>query len=276
MAKRNQATVVRESDQLDARLRDYSALARVSGAVKTLHRRIGNWPIYAAVTGSALAMATSASASIITGTYVGGAGPHGGAVVQTNLPSVHYDLSFGLTHGAGVKDFIHLKADNPMHSHISVSGVPPAEIFSTRFFAPGTSGSGFPSFVRNFAFGNIISAGVGNHRKSALVAASAYSGKNYGAFLSGQPGYLGFAVKGTGTDFDYGWLKLEFFTNAQSKIALEALSFGVQTTSNESINAGDTGAPEPGTMALGILAAGAAGVMALRRRRKQAVEVTAV
>ena len=50
---------------LDSRLDAYFATLRSSALRKTLKRTVENWQIYAAVTGSAIAMATSASASII-------------------------------------------------------------------------------------------------------------------------------------------------------------------------------------------------------------------
>jgi uncharacterized protein (TIGR03437 family) len=50
---------------LDHRLDTYFATLRASSLKETLKRGAGNWQIYAAVTGSAMAMVTSASASII-------------------------------------------------------------------------------------------------------------------------------------------------------------------------------------------------------------------
>src|SRR5579859_7988436 len=50
---------------LDHRLEAYFATLRSSSLSKTLKRSMGNWQIYAAVSGSAMAMATGASASII-------------------------------------------------------------------------------------------------------------------------------------------------------------------------------------------------------------------
>ncbi len=53
--------------ELNARLGDYTASARLATAATTLRGRLANWPIYAAAAGSALAMSTSnASASIIS------------------------------------------------------------------------------------------------------------------------------------------------------------------------------------------------------------------
>src|SRR5579864_4995894 len=50
---------------LDHRLDAYFATLRSPSLREALKRRVGNWQIYAAVSGSALAMATGASASII-------------------------------------------------------------------------------------------------------------------------------------------------------------------------------------------------------------------
>src|ERR1035438_3566732 len=50
---------------LDHRLDGYFATLRSSSLRDAVKRSAGNWQIYAAVTGSAMAMATSASASII-------------------------------------------------------------------------------------------------------------------------------------------------------------------------------------------------------------------
>ena len=50
---------------LDNRLEGYFATLRSSSLTDALKRSAGNWQVYAAVTGSAMAMATSASASII-------------------------------------------------------------------------------------------------------------------------------------------------------------------------------------------------------------------
>jgi len=56
-------------EALDSRLSGYSAGTKVAAAARRLRNRTGNWPVYAAAAGSALAMTTSASASIISGVY---------------------------------------------------------------------------------------------------------------------------------------------------------------------------------------------------------------
>jgi len=51
--------------ELDHRLEAYFATVRSPSLREAIKRRAGNWQIYAAVTGSAMAMATGASASVI-------------------------------------------------------------------------------------------------------------------------------------------------------------------------------------------------------------------
>jgi len=50
---------------LDRRLEAYFATLRSGSVKEALKRGVGNWHVYAAVTGSAMAMVTNASASII-------------------------------------------------------------------------------------------------------------------------------------------------------------------------------------------------------------------
>jgi uncharacterized protein (TIGR03437 family) len=55
----------RKNSPLDSRLEDYFATLRSSSMKERLKRSVGSWQLYAAVTSSAMAMATNASASII-------------------------------------------------------------------------------------------------------------------------------------------------------------------------------------------------------------------
>jgi hypothetical protein len=267
MAKPNQKTATRNGGQLDARLNDYSAVTRISAAAKSVRSRVGNWPIYAAAAGSALAMATSASASIITGTYSGN-GPNGGASVQSHnhassikglfLGISHTTTTFAHGHIKMVPDEINIIARGGAFATLSVSGVAPV----VKIFEAATT-----SVARKFSAGSKIpgTAGVAGFNVKIVASVSGI----FGDFASGQPGYVGFSVNVGGGNADYGWLKLEFTDNSDHvPQILEALAFGVDTNPNESFEAGEV-APEPGTMALSLLAAGAVGVGALRRRRRQ-------
>jgi hypothetical protein len=232
--------------ELNARLGDYTAGARLATAATTLRGRLGNWPVYAAAVGSALAMSTNASADIINGQI-------SGAVVSP-AGSRHTFVEGVLLLGE-----INIKASSGnSFAALLVSGVAP------KAFIFDTTANG--SQAVNFALGSPIGGGTGKVTPNVLIANSTFNGARVGQFLSGVPGYAGLAFKVAG-GYDYGWLELEFFNNLNgAPTTLEALGFGVDTTPNEAILAGT---PEPGTMGLALLATGAYGVAALRRRRKQ-------
>jgi hypothetical protein len=245
-------------DMLDSRLNGYSAGTKVPAAMRRLRSRTGNWPVYAAAAGSALAMTTSASASIISGVY-SDTGPHGGVSVRpgpgglSSLATLsHLDPGPILIKAGSSSNF----------AALSVLAFGPMNIFVT-----GAS----QLSAKNFAAGSRISSAAGSFLQSARIVNASFSGSKYGRFHSGEPGYVGFAIELGGGNVDYGWLKLVFTAdpNTHRPQVLEALAWGIETTANQGIDAGATATatPEPGTMALGILAAGAAGVVALRRRR---------
>lgn len=252
-------------EALDFRLSGYSAGAKVAAAARRLRSRTGNWPVYAAAAGSALAMTTSASASIISGVYTG-TGPNGGVSVRP-LANGHSSVK-GLLFGLGE---INIKAQSGTNvfghfTNFSAEGILPLKIFE--------AGS-YGQYAKNFGFGGQISSAAGVLAASgARIARALFTSSSAGSFHPGQPGYVGFALDAGGGTANYGWLKLEFSFDPQTtQGVLEALGFGYETTAGKAIAAGDTGGtatPEPGTMALGILAAGAAGVVALRRRRQAA------
>jgi len=71
---------------------------------------------------------------------------------------------------------------------------------------------------------------------------------------------------------DLGWIQVKVFDrNADGyPDELEIVSWAYNNVPGAPIAAGETGVtPEPGTAALGLLAAGAAGLLAWRRRRAQ-------
>ena len=64
MAKRKQKMTERGGTRFDKRLEDYSALTRISTATGSPRSHSGQWAIYAAAVGSALAMGTNASPTL--------------------------------------------------------------------------------------------------------------------------------------------------------------------------------------------------------------------
>jgi hypothetical protein len=267
MRKRKGSAAVPEGGELKARLSAYSAVTH------SPHRRSGNWAIYAAATGSALAMATGASASIIS------AGTFAGATVEPQGPNHLNHTTGNYTNHSSIKglffglggDELNIRAKSGMvtslgtfallkpFAQLSVQGVSPVGIFVTG-----------GSLARNFAPGEKISNAPGHTAQNAAALNGFFTGADFGNFAPGVPGYVGMAFKTAGGHFDYGWLKLVFTSDPITKMPeiLTALSYGLNTSADEGINAGQT--PEPGTLALALLASGATGVMALRRRRRPA------
>lgn len=270
MARRSRQNAVQDAVQdnvqLDKRLSDYSAVTRVSAAANGQHRRVGNWPIYAAAAGSALAMATSASASIIY------SGPE----------------SISVTAPGGLNTALQpVDLDGAPSNHILdlVAGSGKFPLASTLFGTASLRGVGTlnhplriqifdtGSLAKNFAKSAKISAGAGSLKIEGKVVQGFMTGSVVGKFSAGNSGFAGLALQtSNGNQTDYGWIQL-IFENGNNGLpaTLTAKGWAIEED-GDPILAGQTtdppAVPEPGTMALGLLASGAAGVMILRRRRK--------
>lgn len=260
MAKRDRNGVSSFSAPLAERLENYSDLTRRSVSNTSLRERLGNWPVYAAVAGSALATATGASANIIPGVY-NGASVQPGASSKSSIKGLTF-----IEFGAAELNIKAISGSAGAFVQLGVSAFSPVQIFAT---AANQN-------AMNFAKSAAISSHAGPRTSNPLAVAAFFSGSPFGKFVAGVPGYVGLAIKTGGGQFDYGWVKL-VFTNAISGLpqTLTALSFGVEETPGVAIKAGQTSdavvssTPEPGTMTLTLLATGAAAVIALRRRRLQ-------
>jgi hypothetical protein len=266
MGKKDFRVTTREDSQLDERLSDYTAVTRISAAAKTLYRRTGNWPIYAAATGSALAMATGASASIISGVY-----PGSGISVNPGGPTTHV----GLIPGLSVKLHALSNGAPNVSSH---SAELQLEVSRANIFF-----SGYSDQAKKFVLGSPI----GTPAEALQVGRTEnvqrfFLGSASGNFASGKPAFAGLSFMTVGKNTDYAWIELEFTDKAGFPYFLDALAFGVDSDPGQlpgSFAAGQTGpsaAPEPGTMSLAILASGAVGVTALRRRRKQSASAATI
>jgi MYXO-CTERM domain-containing protein len=253
--------------ELDQRLAAYSATLRSSRLEETRKRRSGNWQVYAAVTGSALAMATNASA----GTISINSGPIN--VVAGPLPNLHpasksytyKSQRIQLTNGGsktipvgfsiGVAQFLGEELTQRGSAWLN-GGAQVGFLHSTRF-------------VKKLSSGANISALAGPFRRSySPVAAqrTSFIGpadpiRSYGWPKSAK-GFAGFSFSYNGQT-DYGWVQLRY-TVGSNGLANEIEAYEWQYTTEGSAS------PEPSTFALALLAAGAAGVAALRRRRKAA------
>ncbi len=253
---------------LDNRLNDHFAAFRSSVSGDARKRSGGSWQLYAAVTGSALAMATNASAGIIF------SGP------QNIMASVNSANSHK-THTANANTAELRNASNaamlPFHVNLfqSSSGAGAAFVDGThvRFLV---NRQHFSTTAKRLQSGAMISSRAGTFRTNAPLG---FGGTTQG-WKAHELGMDGFSFKTHSTNgshpspqTDYGWVQLVLTqgTNGLTN-SITAVDWAYDDTGS-AIAVGETGAgaaPEPSTAALGLLAAGAAGVAALRRRRKTA------
>ncbi len=235
-----------------------------------------NWQVYAAVTGSAVAMATNASASIIYSGILNQKVAVKSA--QTGSPGQLMTTAIKLKSGAGATIQV------GFHAIAAQGNSGP----SFKFGAAALKGSQVDfllksSFVKRLSSGAKISGGthtaqghngfVKNRTYAQSVALRTIrSGRPQSFGWSRTEGFAGFSFT-TVTDHqkDFGWVRLEFTVGSNALInGLTVIDWGYQNN-GAAITAGNEGvisAPEPPTADLALLALGAAGVTALRRRRK--------
>jgi hypothetical protein len=218
------------------------------------------------VTGSVLAMATNASASSIvysntpvTASILGSAGA--GKASASGYATVL------IGRGGGIGLDLQQSA-SALGSHgFARLGV------ASGFDAIGFLASAGPERdLQKLSSGQAINgAGIFRAEDVASVNKNQF-GTHLHGWAAGGIGFAAFEFVSTVSDNrDYGWVRLEYTSGASGlPNSMTVLSWAYDDT-GASIIAGDTGsapsAPEPSTAAMALLAAGAAGVVALRRRR---------
>ncbi len=209
--------------------------------------RFGDWRVYAAAGVATLAAASAADADII---YSG---------------TLNLQKGFGGTFKIGGQQ---VKIGGYRNdSGYSTRGVVNISFRNANAFLNPSNGAA------NFQPGSAI-GGNNSGRSGALRRATIYAGnKNiYGDFATGQSGFVGFrftiGVNGGGA----GWLRLKVEADTQG------IPNGVQVIdwayndAGGGITAGQgigSAVPEPSSKALALLALGAGGVLAWRKRRSQ-------
>ena len=233
--------------------------------VSARRRNVANWRIYAAATGSALAMATNASAGVIYTDKVLTAGPLAN-VTGTGNSAKSQVIALKSAMGANIGVDFHL-------------GVQQFATYATAAFQPFSGSSvpevlhSAPGALKKLAFGANISTVLGS-----WLSAGAYIGRQHmsngvlveGGWAPNATGIVGIRFMTTNAAWDYGWVRLSYTlgTNGLAN-SITATDWAYDTTGTLTAGEGASSTPEPSTTALAILAAGAAGVAALRRRRRE-------
>jgi MYXO-CTERM domain-containing protein len=212
---------------------------------------------YAAAIGSALALATNANADIVYSGYQGITFPAKSLaswVVFLNVGGARFTMDLynqTFHNGFGVIQY---------WQAFSGLAVPPASVGSL-MLAP----SGPYNTARRLNVGAVISSGA-VFGKTGLLRME-FQGNAYGQWMPGQPGIAG--IRFLSSDgYHYGWIRF-LLTDNQFGVPndITAIDWAYQTVAGDPVNAGAT--PEPDGKPLALLALGAAGILAWRRRRAE-------
>ena len=210
-------------------------------------KHLGNWKLFAAAGGATMAAGTDADAGIV---YSG--------VINHAITLNGGPQSFGL---AGIRARIDTYNNNrsasaKLSGQLAVSWDPMMS---------------FARSVRKYAAGAPI--GTSNLH----VANSVWLARAGIAFASMQflppPNGTGTGFAGFQSNGHLGWIHLKLTGDSNSHpTSFTIIDYAYNDVVGGSINAGQTHAavPEPGTMAMGLLASGAAGLVALRRAKARA------
>jgi hypothetical protein len=254
-----------------------------TGACK---QSFGNWSAYATAAGAALAMSTNASASIISSTP-------DLIVSSTTNDLAHFSAAGG---GALLVDESFIRSSSPPNA-ISLTfrrRAVTAVIIPGLFGQTSTSHHRLrfgisqthvgESHAKRYSAGQPILAshmasvaGI-EERNSTLLQFSggvprpdgSHDQGNFGAGFSN--GFVGFENAAG----DLGWMHFQVTLDIRGfPIQLELISLAYNDVAGAPIDAAQTTeTPEPGSAALSLLALGAAGILALRKRRSQPGKIT--
>ncbi len=238
--------------------------------------RLSTWGVYAAATGATLAMASNADASII----------YGVANVSASItPNAPFDSASNAFQIAGRKVEIGIgesRFSSGFSIFAGIRGVGPV-LFADQGsaslinFNRGQSILTAGGFASRYGLARAIVRGSGSGGGSSSGGSSSgNAGSNFGTaifgnFASGKTGFAGFLLQKGASQLDFGWLRIKVSdpNSVGYMTEIQALDWAYNDTAFGPIAAGEgAAAPEPGTAALALLASGAVGLLAWRRRRR--------
>lgn len=224
--------------------------------------RIGSWTMYAAAAGATLASASSAEANII---YSVAQPPIEARFAQQPSYGANVAVTSPFT-VRGARLALYVK-----HSACYCSA-PPAVVAGLRATAAlrlfiNAGGGGLSRFY----------AGVPIRKRSFLIGGAGFAygrdvlhfaGSERGQFHPNDPGFAGFLTAGG----DLGWVRIEVLGESGGfPEGIEAIDWAYNNVPGAPIKAGEgapISTPEPGSISLALLATGAAGLLAWRKRCK--------
>jgi hypothetical protein len=271
---------------LRPRVDAYRQSIAASGVWPFGKQKLGNWRIYATAAGSALAMASSASADIITYGSLNVVASITPFATGTKLNTVDRPVNINVGSRTQIKNFRIQGAG--LGVGVGSFRVPNTHSGSANVFLQlerngvngvVTAGGSLAKLASGakISHGNVkfLSTDSNFGTRPGLGFEEGNHGMVSGPFKPSQTGFVGFGIHTTagGNDY-YGWVRLEFMDSSRGPDEIEAIDYAVNDVAGAPIDAGEgatsSSAPEPSTAAMALLAAGAAGVLALRRRKAQA------
>jgi hypothetical protein len=241
--------------------------------VSALRRSAANWRIYAAVTGSAVAMATNASAGVIYFNQAVTVAPVGN-VAMSNTEQQSQNIALKSANGGNIGFSFKVGVFQNFSSDGFHSGFASVDSPNVSVLADAANGR-----LKKLAFGAHISTvhGIewgGGEIGLASQTTSANVRKVRG-WVASATGLADFRFSTANHALDYGWVRLSYTLGTNGLANSITATDWAYESNGTPITAGETGSsttPEPTTTALAILAAGAGGVAALRCRRQAAGE----
>src|SRR5215471_4551157 len=207
----------------------------------------------ATVAGSALALATNANAGIIYS---------GIQNVTASIPAGTHVLELGFTVGGAPWN---VRATNFKPSGRSTAFAQLHKLAAGEAFM---AASAFAVNANKLASGAVISAGQVFANKTFPLLRRKNLASYTGQFLNSSTGFVGIKfLQGGNTHF--GWIRLHSSIGPSNAVTLKAIDWAYNDVAGAGIAAGEGIAPEPSTISMALLAAGSAGVLAWRKRRKQ-------
>ena len=252
--RQTERTGAARKERLDRELDEYSAAAEITLSVEQERSRTPNsrLALYSSVAGVALAGAFNTEAAIVYKTV--------DKTLNGNPQSFYYltfsgttNAKFRFRHDDGGVEFAQMKGSGTAAIVRETAG-PANEV--VRFLA----GEKIQTTAAN-------TWDAGNSRPLFSATSADTNTPAFGNFWDGHTGYIGVRYSNAGTH--YGWIHVDAVDSSFESYHISG--YGYNDTADASINAGEGEpapvVPEPSTVALALLASGAAGLMRARRKK---------